>query len=274
LLRLVAEADGRIVGAVLGAWSVRDGILTLTSEGAVHPAARRQGIGRTLLRQIQERLAAATACEEPALDRRFDAWIDDGQAGAIALLEGDGYTVTRCTIEMVRRDLDDIAPQPLPEGLEIRGATPAEVPAILAAANEAFRDNPGHREQTDEDTANLLGNPNHDPSLWRVAWDGAEVAGVVQTWILTTDNERLGVKRAWLGSVSVRRPWRQRGIARALIAETFAALRERGITEAMLGVDAQNPSGALQLYESLGFVRQRGGRLYGRPAPRPTEATP
>ena len=61
------------------------------------------------------------------------------------------------------------------------------------------------------------------------------------------------MKRAWLESVSVRRPWRRRGLARALIAASLVDLRRRGIEEALLGVDAENPNGALALYEGRGF---------------------
>jgi ribosomal protein S18 acetylase RimI-like enzyme len=51
----------------------------------------------------------------------------------------------------------------------------------------------------------------------------------------------------------VRRPWRKQGLARALIARSMRLLQEQGMTEAGLGVDAQNPNGALRLYEGLGF---------------------
>jgi ribosomal protein S18 acetylase RimI-like enzyme len=64
---------------------------------------------------------------------------------------------------------------------------------------------------------------------------------------------------AWLDHISVRRPWRRRGLARALIVSALQGLREGGIDEAMLGVDGENPTDALGLYESLGFVvKDRG----------------
>jgi mycothiol synthase len=73
------------------------------------------------------------------------------------------------------------------------------------------------------------------------------------------------VKRAWLESVFTRRPWRRRGLARALIGATLVELRERGIEEAMLGVDAENPTGALALYEGLGFEIKVRSRRYRKP---------
>ena len=84
------------------------------------------------------------------------------------------------------------------------------------------------------------------------------------------------MRRGWLQSVFTRRPWRRRGLATALIARSLVVLRERGQTSAALGVDADNPSGALGLYEGLGFaVDQRaialakGDVVNGPDRPRP-----
>jgi mycothiol synthase len=51
----------------------------------------------------------------------------------------------------------------------------------------------------------------------------------------------------------VRRPWRRRGLARAMLARSMKLHKEQGMTQTGLGVDTQNPSGALQLYESMGY---------------------
>jgi ribosomal protein S18 acetylase RimI-like enzyme len=83
---------------------------------------------------------------------------------------------------------------------------------------------------------------------------GDQIAGGVLNTIYPEENEGLGLKRGWLDSVFTRRPWRRRGLARALIARSLAALRERGMTSAILGVDADNPTGALGLYEGIGFA--------------------
>ena len=111
--------------------------------------------------------------------------------------------------------------------------------------------------------------PRRDIGLWRVAWDGDEVVGSVLNTVYVAENERLGVSRGWLDHVSVRRPWRGRGVARALCAASFVALRERGMAEAWLGVDASNPTGALQLYEGLGFEVAQRWLAYARPVDGP-----
>jgi GNAT superfamily N-acetyltransferase len=71
------------------------------------------------------------------------------------------------------------------------------------------------------------------------------------------ENEALGIRRGWLDHVSVRRPWRRRGVASALIVAALDGLRSAGMTEAALGTDAENVTGAVPVYERLGFRRAR-----------------
>jgi ribosomal protein S18 acetylase RimI-like enzyme len=79
----------------------------------------------------------------------------------------------------------------------------------------------------------------------------------------------MGVRRGWLEHISVRAPWRRRGLARAMTAESLRRLRDAGMTEAMLGVDADNPTGALGLYQRLGFEVDARSTAYRRPLTRP-----
>ena len=57
----------------------------------------------------------------------------------------------------------------------------------------------------------------------------------------------------WVGVLGVRRPWRRRGLATALLYASFREIRSRGKPMAKLGVDAANPTGATRLYESVGM---------------------
>jgi mycothiol synthase len=91
------------------------------------------------------------------------------------------------------------------------------------------------------------------------------VAGAVMNFVFAEENERLGVRRGWLEHISTRRPWRRRGVAAALIADSLRELRARGLDEAALGVDSENLSGALRLYESLGFRRFKTGIAFRKP---------
>ena len=76
---------------------------------------------------------------------------------------------------------------------------------------------------------------------------------MVLNYVDRAENEAYNRKRGYTETICVRRPWRRRGVARALIARSLRELRDLGMTEAALGVDAQNPSGALRLYEGMGF---------------------
>lgn len=253
----VAEVDGRIVG--LGWRSVietTDGLLEHRMDGVVHPAWRRRGVGRTLFAE-NERLQLARAGDRSASGARrpvLGSWCGSTSAGAIALLEANGFVRARWFFDMVRPDLDDVPDVPMPDGLEVRPVTPELAHAVFRADVEAFNDHWGGFDRSDEQFQRWLEAPSNDLALWITAFDGAEVAGGVINVIDDATNEALGIRRAWLASVFTRRRWRRRGLARALIARSLVALRERGMTTAALGVDADNPSGALGLYEDLGFA--------------------
>jgi mycothiol synthase len=255
----IAEIDGQVVG-----WSnvfrqVRDGLAVYQTTGVVHPDWRRRGIGRSLLRTDEARIREIAEQRDDREGRAFGSWSGDRQHGANALLAAEGYVPVRYGFSMRRPTLDDIPDAALPEGLEIREVRREDLRTIVDADNEAFRDHWGHREQNDDDFNGMLAQPDLDTTLWSVAWDGDQVAGVVQSYIWRSENRTLGVERGWLEHISVRRPWRRRGVARAIIADALGRLKAAGMNEAMLGVDSENPTGALQLYESMGFAtRDRG----------------
>jgi mycothiol synthase len=62
----------------------------------------------------------------------------------------------------------------------------------------------------------------------------------------------------WVGIHAVRRPWRRRGLGRALLQHSFVELHRRGYDRVGLGVGAESLTGANRLYESAGMqvVRQ------------------
>ncbi len=259
---LIAEIGGRMVGLSYTWWAIRAGEYTHEHAGAVLPGVRGQGIGRAMLRFTERHIRELAAGHPEDVPSWYSAWVADESTGTVRLLLDEGYRPVRHFFEMTRDLRSEIADVPLPAGLEIRPVREEDHRRIFAADAEAFRDHWGHREQGEEDFVRLFRDPNLDTRLWRVAWDGDEVAGSVMNVIYAVENEVLGVRRGWLDRVSVRRPWRRRGLARALIAASLAALKERGMTQAVLGVDAENPTGALGLYEGLGFVVARRSAAY------------
>jgi ribosomal protein S18 acetylase RimI-like enzyme len=58
---------------------------------------------------------------------------------------------------------------------------------------------------------------------------------------------------AWLAVLGVLKPYRSKGIGKALMIHAIKFLKEKGMEEAMLGVDDTNITKAMKIYESLGF---------------------
>jgi mycothiol synthase len=264
---LLAEIDGTVVAAAETDVRTRDGQAVHKVDGYVVPAWRRRGLGRAMLHWTERRAAEVARVDGRTGTRALTAHPDADQAGAVALYEHEGYRIVRYGFLMVRDLTDPIPDRPLPEGVTLRPVDAADHRAIWDADVEAFRDHPDRAEVTDSDFVRWFSMPELDTSLWRVAWDGDEVAGSVMTFVYPEDNATLGQRRGWLEHVSVRRPWRRRGVASALIADALRGLRDRGLLEGALGVDAENPTGALGVYEALGFRRARTGVLYRKDVP-------
>jgi mycothiol synthase len=262
---LVAEIDGQLVGGAMRTERVRAGVVQHQLEGWVTPDHRRRGIGRSLLHWNEAGGRSAAARRPQDQPHAFSSWVTDQSPGAIALFEAEGYERVRYGFMMVRPLDEPIPDASLPEGLEVRPVVEADHRRIWDADTEAFRDHWEAAERTEEDYLGWFSMPNIDTSLWRVAWTGDEVAGSVMSFIFPDENEKLGIRRGWLEHISVRRPWRRHGLAGALIADSLRVLRDRGIDDAALGVDAENVSGALRLYERFGFRRYRTAISFRKP---------
>lgn len=266
------EADGTFAGYVRVEWNdSNDGERWYEAVCIVDPAFRRRGIGALFLAWSERRRLEIVAKHEGgplATDRAraLTTFIFDGDRGGAALLHGAGYLAFRRFASMQRPDLDSIPEIPLPGGFAIRPVR-REIPAmrqVFDADVEAFRDHFGWSEGGDEKFAEFIEDPDIQPELWLVAFDGDEVAGAVLNGIhISPESERSG----WLDSIFTRRPWRQRGLARALIGRSLVVLRDRGLTAASLGVDLTNPNQALALYESCGFRMVSGATSYRKPLP-------
>jgi ribosomal protein S18 acetylase RimI-like enzyme len=167
--------------------------------------------------------------------------------------------------EMVRPSVDDLPDHPLPDGLEIRPVREEDIRTIWEADMEAFKDHWGYVEPTETEYERFRAYPYLDPTLWKIAWDDEGVAGQVKSFIDTAQNEAHGRKRGWTEQISTARRWRRRGVGKALIVESIRELAARGMTEVALGVHTENPTGAYQLYQSLGYEVSRTWTTYRKP---------
>jgi mycothiol synthase len=252
--QIVAVVDGVIVGWVTASiHETQTGEQLLEANVRVDPAQRGRGIGRALLRAGEARLRKRAAAEPYAGRRILSTYATDTASGAAHLFESEGYRPVRFYFHMVRPDLEDLAAPELPAGLEVRAVREQDLDTILDASDEAFSDEWLEARPTREDRARYLGDPRVDPRLWQVAWHGGEVAGLVFPSDDRDANARYARRRILLDAVAIRRPYRRRGLATALMLRALHAARETGFTSADLWVDAENPSGALRLYERIGF---------------------
>ena len=140
-----------------------------------------------------------------------------------------------------------IDPGTAPAGIEIDGIDPDEdLPAVHAILEEAFVDDWGdHPEPFDEWVEGLATSPNHDPTLWLMARDGATPVGVLTA--------SAGGEGAWVDWLAVLASHRGRGIGAALLRRSFASFAARGLRRVRLNVDAENPTGATGVYERVGM---------------------
>ena len=266
---LLAWDGDVLVGLATTNGRKRGELVTHELDVVVHPDRRRLGIGRRLLAGIETltRRQAAEQARTDGMQHVLTTFFEPDIPGAEAFATAAGFRPHTYGFQM-RRPLDEpIADAPLPDGLEVRPVAPDQHRAIWDADVEAFRDHAEPVERDESDFQSWFSKSNLDTSLWHVAWAGEEVAGSVMAFIWPDENASLGVRRGWLEHVSVRRPWRRRGLASALITDALRMLKAGGFEDAMLGVHGENPTGAVALYERLGFRVHRRWVLWRKGLP-------
>jgi mycothiol synthase len=266
---LFAEVNDEVIGYSRGFWRQEEnGPRIYGSIGFLAPAWRHKGIGASMFRWIENRMRVIAESHSAMKTGLLESFVNDGNMGLAALLEKNNYKPIRYIVEMVRPDLENIPDFPMPDGLEVRSVLPEHYRAIWEADKEAFRDHWGYAEPTEEDYQAWLGNKTiFQPQLWQIAWDTNtnELAGQVRTFINTAENDKYNRKRGYTEFISVRRLWRKRGLARALIVRSLRLQKEQGMTESALGADSENISGATRVYEDCGFHVVKRNAIYRKP---------
>ncbi len=250
---VVLAPDGRIVGYV-ALWDSKPHVRIYVM-GDVHPEYKGQGIGTTLCQWAEERgrQAVLKAPEGTRVVLVQDKLSSD--EAAQKLLCAQGYQLVRHSFHMLI-EMNGSPPQPVvSEGIVIRTfVRDRDMRALVLAVRDAFQDHWGYVEHPFEEEYEewvhwIDNDPDHDPSLWFLAVDGEEIVGTSLCAPRTAEDPRMG----WIDAVGVRRPWRRRGIALALIRHSFGEFYRRGKRKVGLGVDAQSLTGALNLYKKAGM---------------------
>lgn len=265
---MVADASGNLVAYARVAWNREDdGRQVFGFPFNLHPGWRSLELNRHLLQWVARRAAeiAAPAAEEPspllrAVLRNADTDLVQKEA-----LELEGFQPVRYMVRMLRDLSQPIEIPPLPAGLEVRPVPETHYRAAAAAIDEAFRDHWGHTPAPEEFYQGWISSPQFQPHLWQVAWDGAEIAAGIYNFVDEQANRQFNLQRGWTDPIFTRRPWRKRGLARALLMRSLQMFKDMGLSEAALGVDTHNPNGAYGLYESCGFKIEFRSVIYEKP---------
>jgi mycothiol synthase len=218
----------------------------------VHPDFVDQGVGEYLLSWIDQR-AAQAARTLPAdgpiqLDHVF---VYPQNRSAVQRLEQNGYQLVR---QFNRMQIDLTAPPPAPkllDGISIRSMRPGEEYDVYEKSEEAQADEWGHERLSFDKWKYYFidATENFDPTLYFLAVEGDEIVGhALCRWERPGEPE-VGVVR----ELGVRRKWRRRGIALALLHTAFGEFYRRGKRSVGLGVDATSYTGADRLYEKAGM---------------------
>jgi mycothiol synthase len=263
---ILAEVDGKAVGYGRVTWFQEEqGDYGYIAFGWIKPEWRRKGIGMTILKHNETRLREIAAQHPAKAKKFFQCTFNDQQAGTAAVLKANGYPEIRWAYQMTRPVTDPLPEAPMPAGLEVRPVVEDHIRPIWNAQNEAFSESWGFVPGTEATFQRWITDPNFNPGIWKVAWDGHEVAGMVLNFVDQDANNNSGKKRGWTDPICVRKPWRRLGLARSLLVQSIVMFREMGYDETALGVDTENPNDALRLYEGVGYKTMRKTTVCRKP---------
>lgn len=241
------------------------GLYTYTHHGFVLPAFKKRGIGLALIRH-SESILREIATEHPAdAPKTFQVFLESKQTDLIQLLEQQGYSPVRYFYTMLRPDLENIPNMPLPQGIETRPVKPEHMRAIWGASVDAFSEHWGETKHSDDEFELWLKRPFIQPEFWQIAWEGDRIISLVLNSVDEDDNTAYNRKRGFTEDIGTLKEYRGRGIAQALITRGLRQFHDLGFTEAALDVDTENGTGALKLYEKLGYRPIRTFIAYRKP---------
>ena len=221
----------------------------------VHPDYQNLGLG-TYLTQWAENTASHVLNTLPAnLRVCYELGIDSRVTVAQELFENMGYAPYRSYYQM-RIEMDSPPPAPLwADGIVLKPFDAThDLEAVYLADEDTFKDHHGYVEESFEVgfprfEHHLTKTENYDPTLWFIAWDGDEIAGISICRPYSPEDKNMG----WVDILGVRRQWRKRGLGLALLQHSFGEFYKRGKGLVGLGEDASSLTGALRLYKKAGM---------------------
>ena len=264
-VRLVFSDKKQLVGYI-EVWDIDHPPVRPTIWGRVHPDFMQQGIGHYLMAWAENRAKQALSRCPDGVRVAYQCGCDSHHSYTQRLFESMGLHYYRDSWDMeitLSKEPPAIVP---PDGFIIRNYRhPDEFREVIFANEEAFKDHFGYVEKSPEQQLEqwqhlINADPYFDPSLWFVAEHMAsgDIAGVS----ICRSRAWTDPNKAYLGSLSVRRPYRRKGVAMALLKHTFRAFWLRGSKTVSLSVEADNLTGATRLYKKAGMCVSRHLMMY------------
>lgn len=237
----VARSEEQIIGF---AFVEVTGEGALMSFGYVHPDYVGRGVGTELVRRIEERAAQYTA------DHPEHGWvlcnvIPACNESAQSIMKDREYTFKRLYSRMIMDLTEQPIIHPPSAGIEIKPFQPGMEEAVYRAYRESFQDTNRFYETSFEEWIEGKSGVHYERNLWFTAWQGNELAGFI-----ISKNFK---DHVYVDLLGVRRAWRNKGAASALLQHVFRETYELGIRNIRLSVDASSLTGANRLYEQLGM---------------------
>lgn len=222
--------------------------------GGVHPGHRARGIGGWLVSWAEQAAAALHRERFAGTPLTMRANCPAHVHGAVALFEAHGYQQTRWFRTMVRDLAEPLPASQVSAEIEVLPLTPERSADAHLIRNESFRDHWGSIPLSDDEWKHFIGYSAFRPAFSFVAYAAGQPAGVVISHEYDAFTKAKGKRDAYIVTVGTLASARKQGIATALLARAMAAARDDGCESASLEVDADSPTGALGLYQRLGFT--------------------
>ena len=267
-VKVVRTTAGQLVGCV-EVWDLFEPHTRINGWIKVHPDHQRRGLESALLRFAEDK-ARQSAIPRAPLEARVSliGWVNDREPVTNAAYAHAGFNLVRHSYHM-HIELTAAPPTPLwPDGITLRSFVSGQDEAtVVWVDREAFRDHWGFVERPFEDDVRLIQHwmqgPDFDPALWLMAMTPDKQGGERCVGISLNRTQADGdAEMGWIGSLGVLREYRHRGLATALLQHSFGEFYRRGKKRVGLGVDAQNLTGALRLYEHVGMHVARQYNTY------------
>jgi mycothiol synthase len=229
---------------------------------SIHPDMRSSGLDAQIMAWSEQHLQHLLPDYRGAV--KLYSGVQNNQRDRIELLERYGFQATRQFYRMSRALTDDLPDIALPEGFTVRTVDAVEdAERWVEMFNQTFIDHWHHRPMTLEQFHYCASLSDYDADLdWVAIAPDGNFAGFCVGHIDWAENAQLGRDRGWISLLGTRRGYRRLGLGRAMLVKGLRQLQAKGLTTAMLGVDSENPSKALHLYESLGFQQVAASTAY------------